>query len=60
VGGGAIVCGGGVKVGKGVTRDFGGSEAQPASSSAAVSSSFLRAVPENKMEWLMVNSLSCR
>ncbi|WP_312061834.1 hypothetical protein [Pantoea septica] len=41
-----------------MTSDLGGSEAQPASSSATASSSFLRAARKETVEWLMVNSLS--
>jgi len=53
-----VFCGCGLAAGKGVTSDFGGSEAQPASSRAAASSSFLRAAQKETMEWLMGNSLS--
>jgi len=56
--GGVVFCGCGLAAGKGVTSDFGGSEAQPASSRAAASSSFLRAAQKETMEWLMGNSLS--
>lgn len=47
---GVAFCGCGFAAGKGVTSDLGGSEAQPASSSATAISSFLRAAQKETVE----------